>query len=108
MLLRFNGVFPVGLEIPDSLKTLEPVVKEMRDAFEHIDERAQGKINQRGQMDAEALTIFDQPHFIESSVLHYRGNDLHFEDDVLEALLSCRELVLKVIDLRVASQKRMG
>ncbi|MYC37264.1 MAG: hypothetical protein F4X66_10195 [Chloroflexi bacterium] len=108
MLLRFNGVFPLGLEIPDSLKTLDPVVKEMRDAFEHIDERAQGKINQRGQMDAEALTIFDQPDFIESSILHYRGKDLHFEDDVLVALLSCRELVLKIIDLRVAAQNSKG
>ena len=104
MLLRFNGVFPLGLEIPNSLKKLEPVVKEMRDAFEHIDERAQGKINHRGQMDAEALTIFDQPDFTESSVIHYRGNDLHFEEDVLAALLSCRELVIKVIDLRVAVQ----
>lgn len=108
MLLRFNGVFPLGLEIPDSLKTLEPIVKEMRDAFEHIDERAQGKINQRGQMDAEALTIFDQPDFIDSSVLRYRSNDIHFEDDVLAALLSCRELVMKVIDLRVAAQNGPG
>ncbi len=108
MLARSNSVFSLGLEVPDSLKMLEPVVKEMRDAFEHIDERAQGKINQRGQMDAEALTIFNQPDFIESSVLRYRGRFLHFEDDVLAALLGCRELILKVIDLRVAAQNRAG
>ena len=72
----------------------------MRDAFEHIDERAQGKINQRGQMDADALTIFDQRDFMESLVLRYRGKELHFYDDVIAALLGCRELVLKVIDLR--------
>ena len=108
MLLRFNGVFPLGLEIPDSLRHLEPVVKDMRDAFEHIDERAQGKINQRGHMDAEALTIFDQPDFVQSAVLHYRGNDLHFHADVLAALLSCRELVLKVIDLRADVQAEGG
>ena len=40
-----DGVFLLGLEIPDSLRKLEPTVKEMRDAFEHIDERAQEKIN---------------------------------------------------------------
>ena len=100
MLLKFNGVFPLSLEIPDSLRKMEPIIKDMRDAFEHIDERAQGKINQRGKMDAEALTIFDQPDFIGSSVLHYRGEQLHFYEDVLGALLSCRGLVLKVIDLR--------
>ena len=108
MLLQFNGVFPLGLEIPDSLRKLEPTVKEMRDAFEHIDERAQGKINLRGKMDAEALTIFDQPGFIGSSVLHYRGKHLHFYEDVLAALLSCRELVLKMINLRAGAQTENG
>ena len=108
MLLQFNGVFPLGLEISDSLRKLEPIVKDMRNAFEHIDERAQGKINQRGKMDAEALTIFDQPDFIGSSVLHYRGKHLRFYEDVLAALLSCRELVLKVIDLRADAQTENG
>lgn len=104
MLQQFDGVFPLGLEIPDRIRKLEPIVKDMRDAFEHIDERAQGKINIRGQMDAEALTIFNQPDFIGSSVLHYRGKSLRFHEDVLAALLSCRELVLKVIDLRAIAQ----
>ena len=98
----------MGLEIPDSLQKLAPMFKDMRDAFEHIDERAQGKINLRGKMDAEALTIFDQPDFIGSSVLHYRGKDLHFYEDVLVALLSCRELVLKVFDLRADAQTENG
>ena len=100
MLQRFNSVFPLGLEIPDSLKNLEPIVKEMRDAFEHIDERAQGKISQHKQMDAEALTIFNQPDFIESSVLHYKGRDLNFYEDVVNSLLICRGLVLEIIQLR--------
>ena len=108
MLLQFNGVFSLDLEIPDSVRKLEPMVKDMRDAFEHIDERAQGKINLRGKMDAEALTIFNQPDFIGSSVLHYRGKDLHFHEDVLATLLSCRELVLKVIDLRASAQTESG
>ena len=108
MLLRFDGVFPLGLEIPDRIRNLEPMVKDMRDAFEHIDERAQGKINVRGQMDAEALTIFDQPDFIGSSLLHYRGKDLRFHEDVLAALLSCRQLVLKAIDLRAVAQAKSG
>ena len=103
MLLRFNGVFPIGLEIPGHLRKLEKVVRDMRHAFEHIDERAQGKINQAGKMDAEALTIFDQPDFVDSSILRYRGNELDFDEDVLTALLSCRELVMKVIDLRASA-----
>ena len=108
MLLQFNSVFPLGLEIPASVRKQEPMVKDMRDAFEHIDERAQGKINLHGGMDTEALTIFDQPDFIGSSVLHYKGKDLHFYEDVLATLLSCRELVLKAIDLRASAQTESG
>ena len=97
MLLRFNSVFPIGLEIPDHLHGREKVIRDMRNAFEHIDERAQGKVHRAGKVDAEALTIFDQPDFVDSSILRYRGNELHFHDDVLAALLNCRELVMKVL-----------
>lgn len=108
MLLQFDRVFPLALEIPDRIRKLEPVVKDMRDAFEHLDERAQGKISIRGKMDAEALSIFNQPDFIGSSLLHYKSEKLDFHEDVLVALLSCRELVLKAIDQRANSQAENG
>ena len=108
MLLHMDKVFPLGLEIPSGLQKLEVVVRNMRNAFEHIDERAQGKINQSGKMDAAALTVFDQPDFIDSSVLHYMGYDIDFYEDVLSALLSCRELVMKVIDLRASAPTTSG
>ncbi len=73
MLLKINGVFSLGLEVPDYLHKLERVFRDMRDTFEHIDERSADEINQAGQMDAEALSIFDQPDFLETSMLHYRG-----------------------------------
>ena len=104
MLLRFNSVFPTGLEVPDHLLKLERVIRDMRHAFEHIDERAQGKVNRAGQMDAEALIIFDQPDFIDTSMLHFRGEDLDFYDDVLAALLACRELVMQIMELRANAQ----
>ena len=103
MLLRFNSLYPVGLEIPERLRELERVVREMRHAFEHIDERAQGKINRAGEMDAEALSIFAQPDFISSTKLHYRGLRLDFYEDVLATLLICRGLVLEIIDLRAST-----
>ena len=108
MLLRLDRVFLLEIEIPSNLKRLEIVIQEMRHAFEHIGERAQGMINQSGKMDAEALTIFDQPDFMDSSVLHYRGYDFDFYEDMLQALLSCRELVMKVIDLRAHEREADG
>ena len=77
----------------------------MRNAFEHIDERAEG-IDGKGNFDAETLTIFNQPNFVESSILRYKDCDLNFESDVIAALIDCRELIMAVIDLR--SKERAG
>ena len=61
--------------MPDSVtKTLE---EEMRNAFEHIDERAEGKVG-RGKSHLDALTIFNQPDFVESSILRYKNYELEF------------------------------
>ncbi len=91
------------LQVPDSVtKTLE-AVQEMRNAFEHIDERAEGKVG-RGESHLDALTIFNQPDFVESSILRYKNYELDFETDVIAALVDCRELIMEAIDER-ARQK---
>ena len=91
------------LQVPGSVtKTLE-AVQEMRNAFEHIDERAEGKVG-RKQVHPDALTIFDQPDFVESSILRYKDYELNFETDVIAALVDCRELIMDAIDER-AKQK---
>lgn len=91
------------LQVPDSVtKTLE-AVQEMRNAFEHIDERAEGKVG-RGKSHLDALTIFNQPDFVESSILRYKSYELDFETDVIAALVDCRELIMEAIDER-AKQK---
>ena len=92
------------LEVPDSVKKIRTAVKELRDAFEHIDERAEARVGLSGKMDQGALTIFDQPDFIESSVLRYKEHYLNLETDVIAALLDCRELIMKAIDSRAASK----
>lgn len=88
------------LETPESVRRIQATVQDMRHAFEHIDERATGRVGMSGRVEAEALSIFDQPDFIQSSVLSYKGHTLDFNEGVLKALLDCRELVLKTIDSR--------
>lgn len=87
------------LQPPENIKKTRDAVGDMRNAFEHIDERADGKIN-REKRDSSALTIFDQPHFVSASILQYQNHRLHFEKDVINALVDCRELILKVIETR--------
>lgn len=91
------------LPVPDSVTRTQEAVIEMRNAFEHIDERAEGKIG-RGKVDVGALSIFSQPDFVQSSILRYQHHTLNFESDVIAALIDCRELVMDAIDMRAKQQ----
>ena len=92
------------LQVPESVKkTWEPVL-EMRNAFEHVDERAEGKVGWN-KFGVEALTIFDQPDFIQLSILRYKDHELNFETDVIAALVDCRELIINAIDVRAAKRQ---
>ena len=91
------------LQVPDSVKNTQEAVLEMRNAFEHIDERAEGKVG-GGKSDADALTIFNQPDLVGASILRYKGHSLNFESDVIAALVDSRELIMDAIDAR-AKQK---
>ena len=93
--------FCPDLQVPESVDKIRTAVEEIRHAFEHINERAQSKINQR-KSHPDALTIFNQPDFIEFSVLQYKNHSLNLESDVIAALLDCREFIMNVIDARVA------
>lgn len=87
------------LRVPGSVANTQEAVLEMRNAFEHIDERAEGKVG-GGRLTADALTIFDQPDFVRSSILRYKDHRLDFDTDVIAALVDCRELVMAAIDER--------
>ena len=95
--------FCPGLSVPDSVAETSAAVKAMRDAFEHIDERAVGKVK-IGELHPEALTIFDQSDFVTSSILRYRQHQLNFESQVIQALVDCRELIMDAIEDRVTQR----
>ena len=91
--------FSPGLQVPASVDKIRAPVRKIRHAFEHIDERAQGKINQQ-KTHPDALTIFNQPDFVNSSVLQYKTLTLNLETEVIAALLDCREFIMNAIDNR--------
>ena len=102
MVYSLTDKFCPNLEVPNNVQGIRDAVWEMRNAFEHIDERAEGRVGRSKEMQSDALTIFDQPDFIESSILSYKTYSLNFDEDVLSALLECRELVMNAIDSRAA------
>ena len=92
------------LQVPESVEQVRTAVKEMRDAFEHIDERSEGRSGISHKVDPDALTIFNQPDFIESSVLYYKEYVLDFDEDIRSALLGCRETIMRAIDVEAAAR----
>lgn len=105
MVLDLVKKYCPSLQVPDSVTRTSEAVQEMRNAFEHIDERAEGRVG-RGRVSADALTIFVQPDFVHSSTLRYKNYELDFESHVLAALIDCREFVMDAIEER--AKQRAG
>ena len=98
MLYRFEETFDLGLQIPEEIDTLGATLRRMRNALEHIDERAMGEAKD-GTAD-NAMSIFFQPHFVDQGVLTYAGDAVSFTEGVPVALGHCRTVIMSVIDLR--------
>ena len=84
----------LDVEVPDDVRGVATSAKHLRDALEHIEERANGMV--RGRIEPAALEIFDQGDFIENGRLTYDGHVLDIEMDIIGALLGCRRLIMCV------------
>ena len=104
MLQRLLDKYCPELTMPETVKTHRQALSELRRAFEHIDERAEGKVGMSGKLDLQALNIFDQPDLFESSVLSYNGYSLDFDGDVIAVLFACRRLVIDTLEVLMVSQ----
>lgn len=92
--------------MPEETDRVQRAVRLLRRSFEHIDERAQGRVSQKNVVDLSAWTIFDQTYFFERAVLRYQDVTLDFQADVLAALLACREVIKQSFESRVKSRKQ--
>ena len=81
--------------VPVELNKIQTALVAIRNAFEHIDERAMGKARQEGQVDA--LSIFDQRDLVAKGVLKYAGYSLDLRVEVLPALMAGRKFIYDVI-----------
>ena len=102
MVYSLIETFSLELAVPENVRNIRTAVAEIRHAFEHIDERAQGKPGRFQKPHPDALSIFNQPDFFGTSILRYKEHSLNFEDDVISALLDCREFIMAAIDARAA------
>ena len=84
---------PLRLRLPTSIKNKTPALTKIRDAFEHIDERAGGKV--KGKPHADALSIFDQKDFVSKGVLKYASHTLDLGSEVLPMLVDARRAIFE-------------
>jgi hypothetical protein len=94
MLRSVPSQFSVPMPLPGNVSTLIPALREIRNAFEHIEDRALGNVH--GKPHADALSIFDQRDLISSGVLRYASHSLNLRSEVLPMLVESRRLVLEV------------
>ena len=98
MLYRLEENFRLDLQIPERIGAFREPLRRMRNALEHIDDRAMGEA--RDGTAEGAMSIFIQPLFVDKGVLTYAGEGILFSTGIPKALIQCREVIMRVIDVR--------
>ena len=96
MIKAIPSKFSVSIVVPNTVDAIYPALKEIRDALEHIEERAFEIVNVRGDHHADALTIFDHDDFFSSGVIRYANHSLDMRTDVVPTLISSRQFIFDV------------
>ena len=85
----------VKTDVPVELNNVQTGLVSIRDAFEHINERAMGRARREGTVDA--LSIFDQGDLVTQGLLTYAGHSLNLRTEVLPLLMAARKFVYDVV-----------
>lgn len=80
--------------VPNEISTRQKAVKEIRNAYEHIEDRALGNINRSPHPDA--LTIFRYDRLIDEGVITYRTYELGMYTDVPTIITAARQFLKEV------------
>ena len=94
MIKNIAAKWLVETTVPDEVGTILPALTAIRDAFEHIDERAMG--NARHEQQTGALSIVNQIEFVTSGILRYANYSLDLRSQVIPALIASRKFILDV------------
>ncbi len=93
MIEKIKSQFSVQINLPASVLGSMAALREIRNAFEHIEDRAMGNV--RGKPHADALSIFDQRDLISHGVLRYASHSLDLRATVLPMMVEARRVVLE-------------
>ena len=95
MIINAGDKIQTKTSVHPDLISLEEHATAIRNAFEHIDERAFGKARQETSTDA--LSIFNQADLVTDYVLRYAHHSLSLPSDVLPNLVKARQFLYDTI-----------
>ena len=93
MIDQARDTISAPVAVPQEISVIKDAVLAIRDAFEHIDERAIGKA--RRENSAGAMSVFDQSDFFTTGVLRYAGYSLNIRGEVIPALIAGRQFIIE-------------
>jgi hypothetical protein len=94
MLRAIPRHFSISVVVPTAITAIEPTLRNIRNAFEHIEDRAFGNVH--GTPHPDALSIFDQRQLLSSGILTYASYSLDLGSEVLPLLIEARQFVIDV------------
>jgi len=89
MSLKLHDHFSITTCFPESVKNKLAALKQMRNAYEHIEDRSLGLVN--GKPNIDALSIFDFEHLFKKGVATYGNYKLDIHDEAIKLLIDTRQ-----------------
>lgn len=100
MALQIHNHYSVNVPFPDSVRDKLPALKEMRNAYEHIEDRALGRVKNKPHIDA--LSVFNYERLFVEGIATYSSYELDIHNETTLLLIDTRQY-LKEATLELAS-----
>jgi hypothetical protein len=96
---RIKRSFAIEDEVPQIVSQFLTTIRTMRNAFEHIDERAFGKVKDKSKVDP--FSVFEQTEFISNCVIRYGSHRIDLLNDLPPLLSALRGYFIKAAVARL-------
>ena len=89
MTCRYSQEFSSAIPLPKEVNSVREDVRQLRNAFEHIEDRALGRVH--GKPDADALSIFNQSKLFSEAIVSYAGHSLELREQAARIISVLRD-----------------
>jgi hypothetical protein len=99
MIRKLPKTFNLNVTIPEAVEAAYPAVNDIRNAYEHIEDRALGTVH--GSPSEAALTIFDYERLLREDIISYGGHELDLAGQVPTVITEARAALKQMVGTAV-------